>query len=40
VKAIVGEEGIQKQMANNSLRIPIRIGSIVTNFQLPPNEYH
>ena len=27
-------------MANNSWRIPIRIGSMVTHFQLPPYEYH
>jgi hypothetical protein len=33
-------EGIQKQMANNSLRIPIRIGNTVTDFQLPLYEYH
>jgi hypothetical protein len=33
-------EEIQKQMANNSWRIPIRIGSMVTHFQLPPYEYH
>ena len=44
VKAVVGAqftyEGIQKQMANNSWRIPIRIGSMVTHFQLPPYEFH
>ncbi len=41
VKAVVGTyEGIQKQMANKSLRILIRINSMVTHFQLPPYEYH
>ncbi len=41
VKPVVGaHEGIQKQMANNSLRIPIRIYSMVTHFQLPSYEYH
>jgi hypothetical protein len=30
----------QKQMANNSLKIPIRICSMVTHFQLPTYEYH
>jgi hypothetical protein len=33
-------EGIQKQMANNSLTLPTRIGSVVTHFQLPPYEFH
>ncbi len=33
-------EGIQKQMANNSLKISIRIGSMVTHFQLPPYEFY
>jgi hypothetical protein len=32
-------EGIQKQMANNSWRIPIRIVNMVTHFQLPSYEY-
>jgi hypothetical protein len=41
VKAVNGaHEEIQKQMANNSLKIPIRICSMVTHFQLPTYEYH
>ncbi len=27
-------------MTNNSWRIPLRLGSMVTHFQLPPYEYH
>jgi hypothetical protein len=39
--AIVGAHMKQmKQMANNSWTIPIRIGSMVTHFQLPPYEFH
>ncbi len=40
VNAVVGAEGIQKQMADNSWTIPTRIGSRVTHFQLPPYEFH
>jgi hypothetical protein len=31
---------LREKIANNSWIIPIRIGSMVTHFQLPPYEYH
>jgi hypothetical protein len=41
MKAVVGAHTKEyKNKANNSLRIPIRIGSMVTHFQLPPYEYN
>jgi len=41
VKAVVAAHMKEyKKMANNSLRIPMRIGSMVTHFQLPPYEYY
>ncbi len=33
-------EEIQKQIADNRWTIPTRIDSMVTHFQLPPNEFH